>query len=224
MSINLMDAGLNVLQSAFFISNIDFANKIETASLLMKSVSALGEVVPTILPIPDDAPKEIPRIIINTKDNKFSLTVSLERIDFFIKDYSNGDIEEKYLNISNDIAAIILNNLKINIYRLAQICQFKQSFDSDALSTFRNKVSEDFINNAKEIQLHRLKLIKIDDYDVNQWLRLVSDHSNHENPILIINTDTNTVVRDSKSLYDIDKTKSFFRLSIDSTKELLAKL
>lgn len=83
----------------------------------------------TMLPIPDDAPKEIPRLIIPSKDN-FRIEISKERISLSFEnpkdseksiDDNKNDLKQKIKNILDtlkiDIAwtGLILRNLNENI-------------------------------------------------------------------------------------------------------------
>lgn len=228
MNKSIYELGINVLQSAFFINNINFLNKLDLANNFLKIINKLGEADPIVLPIPDDAPKEIPRILINTKDKRINLTISADRIDFVIKDIQLHEadlkLEEIYQTYTNEIASVIINELKIGVVRLAQISQFIQKPKGDILSSFKNKISDEFMNNARELQLHRLKVIQIDELSVNHWVRMISDNSKPESQVLVVNSDVNTTLTEKMDLFDIKKVEGFFKLAIEATKSSVNEL
>ena len=228
MNKSICDLGVDVLQSAFFINNINFSNKLDLANNFLKIINELGEAEPVVLPIPDDAPREIPRIIINTKDKKISLTISTERIDFVMKEIQlnedNSKLDTAYQKYTNKIASTIINDLKIGVNRIAQISQFIQKPKDGVLNSFKNKINDSFMSGATELQLHRLKVIKIDELSVNHWVRLISDSSKSESPTLIINSDVNTAVAENINFLDTTKINGFFKLAIEATKKTISYL
>lgn len=83
------------LQVALFTREpvlMDNLDKKETFSSLTSNLGEFdGQAL--ILPIPDDAPKEIPRITVNSGDGRYSINIALNRIDFFS---NNIDQNEDY--------------------------------------------------------------------------------------------------------------------------------
>ncbi len=107
------------IQIALFFQS-DFVGSFEEFSLKLKT--KLGESkITQHIPVPIDAPSEIPRLILPFE--KFNINVSKNRLDLFSKDISL--VEDVISNISN----VLLSELSIIIGRIGFV---KQSFiDSD---------------------------------------------------------------------------------------------
>lgn len=66
--------------------------------------------MPTILPIPDDAPPEIPTVIMQSSDGKYGCNIARSRIDFVIN-YNNSQSAsvqlEEFMERIRPFAALI---------------------------------------------------------------------------------------------------------------------
>ena len=71
------------IQLTLFPKNFNLVDKIKVANDLKVKMEGLFNGKSTILPLPIDAPLEIPRIILQSKDNFFGCNIAIPRIDFF---------------------------------------------------------------------------------------------------------------------------------------------
>jgi len=85
-----MDFYVSNLQTAIFITNLDFSNKIGFISQLNQETDNLFDGDPIILPIPNDAPPEVPRIILKSQDDSYTLNLCQNRVDLF---YNERDLK-----------------------------------------------------------------------------------------------------------------------------------
>ena len=79
-----MEKTLESLQTIIFTDGFRLNNEYEKSELLLKIKEELGDLFdenPTIIPIPNDAPSEIPRIILNNKNASLSCNISLSKIE-----------------------------------------------------------------------------------------------------------------------------------------------
>lgn len=221
---------VDILNSAFFIGNVDLSNKLDIASKVNSYLKNLFDGDPTILPIPNDAPFELPRIMLNSKNKLFSCNISPQRVDFIVnksKAIASGNkevnAEDAFIKYTNMITQMILEELKWSINRLALISQCKSRPAGGVIPFLQKMLTDDFSKSAKELQLHSLKTIEINDFKVNYWLRLISQNSGTEKEFLLIASDLNTSQTEK---YDVNKdsSKVFFKAVLEVTKDTLLKI
>ena len=103
-----MNKEITQIQIAWFFSDI-YKGNLEEFSLRLKS--NLGESKLTqLLPIPNDMPNEIPRLVLTYE--AFNLNVAKNRLDIFFKDFSM--MKEKI----SKIGKVILEDFKIKVGRV----------------------------------------------------------------------------------------------------------
>lgn len=213
-------------QSAFFVSNIDLSDKLDVANKVKKELDILdGD--PTVLPVPNDAPLEIPRIILTSKNKAFSCNISPERIDFVINQLKvtelNIDLEEEILKKSDILSKLIHKSLNWSVHRVALISQFKYKPEAGALSFMKNLLSEQFGADSAELEIHRLKHIKVGTFKSNQWVRFLSQNSGTPNEFIHILSDINTLKTEKYSFTE-ESSKLFFNSALTITKDTLKEI
>ena len=142
------------LQLALF-----FQNHISRPDTLMNSVnSAMGnlfDAMPHILPIPPEAPAEIPRVQMRSESNKYNCNIACSRIDFIL----NGDFRDEIIwpELTRDFIA----KLKIfveSIFNQSGIIRFGLigNFfipDKSASTSMTKKYLKVDLSSAEEINL-----------------------------------------------------------------------
>lgn len=142
------------LQLALF-----FQNPISRPDNLMSGVNSsmgnLFDAMPHILPIPADAPAEIPRVQMHSESGKYSCNIACSRIDFIL----NGDFRDEvaWPDLTRDFLAkvklfigYVFGELKIN--RFGLIGNFFIP-DRSATTSMTRKYLKVDLNSAEEINL-----------------------------------------------------------------------
>lgn len=214
------------LQSAFFVTNVNLSDKLDVANKVKKGLGMLdGD--PTVLPVPNDAPLEIPRIILTSKNKAFSCNISPERIDFVINKSKiselNINLEEEALKTSEILSKLIHKSLNWNVHRLALISQFKHKPEVGALNFMKNLLSEQLGVDSAELEIHRLKHIKVGNFKSNQWIRFLSQNSGTPNEFIRILSDINTLKTEKYSFTE-DSSKLFFNSALTITEDTLKEI
>lgn len=192
---------------------------------------------PIILPIPQDAPAEIPRIQLNSQDNKWSLNISLLRTDLIYTDLAislPSIIDDSKFS---DIAANFLSRYKekfdIRVQRAAFVCE--RILPDDHASNFivsnfcKDELAQEGrpFNNVNEFELHSLKTYKWEDYHINSWVRIMSRDLMFEKnePVLLIQNDLNTLSPelDPQRNFSKEEIEMFFQKIPDHLQEILSK-
>ena len=76
-----MDFFVARMQVVLF-GQVVLGKKVQAAAELTNQLADLFDEEPILLPVPDDAPVEIPRIILRSKDGRHSSNISLNRANF----------------------------------------------------------------------------------------------------------------------------------------------
>ena len=223
---NRLNLETTTLQSVFFVTNVNLLDKLDVANKVKSGLGILdGD--PTVLPVPNDAPLEIPRIILTSKNKVFSCNISSERIDLIINKSkvteSNIDLEEEILKKSEILSNLIRKSLNWSVHRLSLISQFKYKPEVGVLNFMKNLLSEQFGADSAELEVHRLKHIKVGNYKSNQWVRFLSRNGGAPNEFIHILSDVNTLKTEKYSFTE-DGSKLFFSSALIITKNTLKEI
>jgi len=194
------------LQSAIFIPILDLTNKIGFANQLIQDTGGLFDGDPIVLPIPNDAPPEIPRIILKNKSESYSLNISQNRIDLFFNEKSLknnlptrelSDVNQEFLDKTNLIIRSILKTSPTRVARLGFIVTLQGKI-ADKATAFVNKLyikQRKSFENLYDVNLGLLKKEKVDRLDSNIWFRvnpLRKQGDPSDNKIVTVQFDINT--------------------------------
>ncbi len=211
------------IQAALFIASIDLTNKITVANELKSSLIKIFNGEPLILPIPDDAPPEIPIIILKSKDESFALNIARSRIDLFFKNIRNADISvdsvsSDLLALINDISRILFKKFSCTINRMGTIATLSLDKEDSVTDLVSHLDGKYFNASGKcEAQVHLLSKEDLGEYQVNNWVRVVAQDHEPRNDKLLVVTDINTQ-REAIRNYDLDKIIHFFKLAFTQIK------
>lgn len=170
------------LQATLFTPNLDLSNKIVLAHQLINDTKGLFDGDPVILPFPSDAPNEIPRIILKSKNDSYSMNIGPIRFDF----YYNGEIKDglptkgisiikrPYLDNIKSVVESVKKTTGVKIARLGFVPTLQTKITTSA-SRFisgsylkQGRVTKDIY----DMNLGVLKRDKIGKRDINVWFRI----------------------------------------------------
>jgi len=221
------------IQFAIFPKNFSISDKIKLATGLREKTGDLFDGEPTILPLPIDAPLEVPRIILQSKDGLSRCNISLRRIDVFLG-YKKGVVDNiaRAKGITNTITDYFITDCGINIGRIGFVATFLSEFISDANEFIKEKL----FNNSKFINQTKIRNISavinnafsIEKYDLSRIIKIDTLRKvgiQNSNAILVM-SDANTVIEKfseyNLSLLDINKIIE--TISLDLVQEKLNDL
>jgi hypothetical protein len=179
------------------------------------------------LPIPDDAPKEIPRLVFNDSKKRYKFDIAVSRSDFNIflnKDYEIDTNLDNIVNFYYDLIKVYNKCTKARIGRIALVSTKyieKENPSNILVNFFCNKninVNKQF-KDLNNFELHFRKVVQINNYKINNWTRIKNTKINFKNrkdieSILIIQ-DTNTLPEELElKNFAISDLKKFFKLTL----------
>lgn len=133
------------------------------------------------VPIPDDAPEGIPRIILNSKDATIKCEIARNHFNMFCGAGDDLYIDtqiEGFLDFCHKVVETYATYTKATIGRLGIIINkyIDQANPQDTLAGrfCREKWLKEVFTNLSEFEIHSLKKIKLDEFMVNSWVRCKS--------------------------------------------------
>lgn len=184
---------LNTQLALFF--KTDFTGAFENVSVKLKN--KLGESnVTQLLPIPKDAPSEIPRLMLNY--NKYNINVSKNRADIFTKDWASC-----YPAIK-DIIETFIDEINIPVNRIGYIrTYFEDKSLDDLVQIIRSeKISQQRLKELKLMLNVPVELMhfKCNNIEGLEYVTVIKTNSNGvEESVngIIVNRDINTVAEEN---------------------------
>jgi hypothetical protein len=206
MNIEIISAQLVIYSPGIVITN-----KLKVANAINDNLSYLFDSDPIILPLPEDAPPEIPRIQMFSKDKRYSLSIASNRIDFIFqykeedeKSFSISGFFEKFLTIFQYFS----ENLHTQFTRSAMVTNWIIELENISAAEFLlDKYIQDKTPIVKpcELELHYLTKGFAAEFEINKWVRIRSARKMGEpekNNLIVFLVDINTI---AEKIYEFDK-------------------
>jgi hypothetical protein len=206
MNIKIISAQLVIYSTGIVITN-----KLKVANAINDNLSCLFDSDPIILPLPEDAPPEFPRIQMFSKDKRYSLSITSNRIDFIFQ-YKEEDEKlfpipgffEKFLTIFQYFS----ENLHTQFTRSAIVTNWIIELENiSAAEVLLDKYIQDKTPIVKpyELELHYLTKGFAAEFEINKWVRIKSARKMGEpekNNLIVFLIDINTI---AEKTYEFDK-------------------
>lgn len=194
---------ISSIQASLFLSSFVFS----TSKILKTALEASSELLdgdPIVLPVPDVAPHEIPRIILKKKDNTMRLELSPLRFNFFRIKTGDGDkiLANEFLNTANKLLSEMVENIGSGVVRMAVVlerfCLIEEAASAIAAHFCKSDFMSEPFDRPSEFELHSMKKYKfLDSFEVNSWVKIKSGilQSKKEihRPVIIAHHDINTL-------------------------------
>ncbi|KKP96423.1 MAG: hypothetical protein UR99_C0018G0012 [Candidatus Moranbacteria bacterium GW2011_GWD2_36_12] len=195
-----METKIKQIQAAVFIRNFNISNDLERASLLTE-INQHANIIfngpPTQLPIPNNAPPEFPRFILNSADGKFSCQIALSRVDIFYKipDVHTEDFEQ-LLNTQKNNTENIFNFLVskgVIVDRIGFIAAAEKILtpgEGNSIDYLRNNfIREGRFGSPKELLFNYNHSGRSENFEMNNLISINAK----ENASIVLQTDVNTI-------------------------------
>jgi|GEM_PF-1592395 len=143
----MLNFKIKKIQFALFPKNFNPVDKSKIAQDIKIQTNNIFDGEDTILPLPIDAPFEIPRIILKSKSGNLSCNISLSRIDFFRNTNSEdklSDIKDELIKTISQISSYFIDNSSVLIGRMGFVVDFNFNTGEDGGIKFlkRNLLKE----------------------------------------------------------------------------------
>ena len=187
---------------------------------------------PTSIPLPDNAPPEIPSIILTSNDNSLKMNVSRQRTDISWNRTSsevNPDVRA-VVDEMNDILRDIIKDQVVSADRLAFILNRFAPVEDTAKVLAAHFCKDEWLTTVlkqpEHFELHVLKrhALATGQFNVNNWFRvrtgrLVADSKS----AVLVQQDINTIAEEPESQrFEPEQIQAFFHEAIELDDQVLA--
>ena len=190
------------IQASLFITNFIFSTS-KILKTVLDHCSDQFDGDPTVLPLPDDAPMEIPRIVLERKDKSMKLEISPRRLNLFrIKSQDEDKISpKKFLGTEAELLVKLIKDIRADCERMAVVlerfCPKKEPAKDIAIHFSKENFMKEPLDRPNAFELHSLKKYTfLDSFEVNSWVRIKSGRVQPEigvfRPVIIAHQDINT--------------------------------
>jgi len=221
--INFMESSdIESIQASLFIANFTFSTS-KILKTVLDHCSSQFDGDPTVLPIPDGAPIEIPRIILVKTDKSMKLEVAPTRLNLFrykIKD-SDRISPENFLNNEAELLNKLIADIGADCVRVAVVLHRfspkKEPAKDIAIHFCKKGFVEEPFDRPSAFELHALKNYTfLDSYEVNSWVRIKSGKIKNEKgvsfPMVSAQQDINTLAEPiNEKVYSSEDISTFFK-------------
>lgn len=205
------------------------ANKI-LANLASK-FSNIFDGTPVALPLPQEAPKEIPRLILSSSEGKLKLEIAASRVNLFRfrKEDDTVILENDFLKTCIDVFNEYINFTSAKVGRLAIVAVRFLEDTNPGLTLAKHFCQERWLiepfNRPENFELHSHKKYELDTFRVNSWVRCKSGFLKQRNvPIILVEQDINTLSEEIETKeFNIEQIKDFSNLAKEEQKSILNK-
>lgn len=183
------------------------------------------------IPIPGDAPKEIPRIILHSADGKFKLEIAESRVNFF-RYRQDGDVKvdiDQILNLYSRILREYKDCTQATIGRLALVVvKFLEQEDPGLVlaSHFcKDKWIIEPFDRPENFEIHSHRKYTLEGFNVNSWVRCKTERLARDNePIILVTQDINTLAEEwEKRNFSFEQVEAFLEIAYKEQEQILRK-
>lgn len=213
-------------QTVLFTPDLNITNSLKVANVVGNILGNHLNGETSLLPIPQNAPADIPRIILSSSDGKWKLNISLQRTDLFYNNppesYGEAVSIREYSEISSKFFGRYQKELDLRVQRLAFVTD-RLTIRDDALDYVLEKFcNEDQIKKgrpfyrAKRFEIHSLKKYDWAQFHINSWVKLkflpIKTQKNETTPALLVSNDLNTLSPDEDpgATFEVNAVEQFF--------------
>jgi hypothetical protein len=197
------------VQGAFFVRDLDLANPLGLAQGLNSACGNLFDGSPAVLPVPQNAPPNVPVIVLKTRDERQHLNVAHDRLDYrhLLRGPKPVTLPEVWGMcdvILGQIAEYLTVKQPTVVWRLGLVVQLFAKLDLSANAHLQAAyLREGVFDGASDVHLNALHRTSVADIAVNRWIRL-KPVRNKENPdddsAMIAEIDINTPAEQQAAL------------------------
>jgi hypothetical protein len=233
----MLDFRIYKFLASVFTPELNISSSLKIANLVANLLGKyLGE-TPSILPIPQDAPPEIPRIIFSSPDKKWKLNISLERTNLFYETPPTSTDKvistDEFSSIASGFFENYQKGLDLRVQRIAIVTE-RLAMLEDALDYVLGRFCNEkqitkgrpFFN-TKRFEIHSLKKYNWEKFSVNSWVRTkflpVKIGDGETAPGILVINDLNTLSSDEarEASFSADDIKAYFEKAPQHLRKIL---
>lgn len=228
--VNIDNFKIGSLQVSIFTPEVLFSK----TKILERMMSCFGDHLDgdtVSIPIPGDAPKEIPRITLCSGDGKLKLDIAESRVNIFryLNDNEAGVDTNEFFDFSLRIIREYKNFTRSIIGRLALVTERFISNQKPA-STLADyfcgrKSAKELFGQSLNFEIHSHKKYRLKEFNINSWVRFKTGTlKKNSKPIILVMQDINTLAEELEETdFGIEQAEIFLRAAYKKQEQVLCK-
>ena len=203
----MLDFRINRFLASVFTPELTIPNSLRLANFIVEIMGRYVGEEPSILPIPQDAPREIPRILFKSADSKWRLDVSLARTNLvYMVDPTSANermSEEEFSSVASNFFGNYQEEFSLVVQRLAFVTE-RAWIGNNALNYVQERFCKESqigesgpFHDAKRFEIHCLKKYSWEGFNINSWVRTkflpIKSGENETAPAVLVINDLNTL-------------------------------
>lgn len=182
------------------------------------------------LPLPEDIPSEIPRVILQSRDGVLKLEASPARVNSLVMQNVETQAEsEDLFNICIEVLEHYVRNTETQIDRLAMVLTRVYKTENPAqllIEKFcKTELQPVLFERSENFEIHNHKQFRLKDFNINSWVRcktatlLFSDTSV---PVIIVEQDLNTLTTEiEQRRFTYEDIRSYYKQALEEAQNIL---
>jgi len=216
-----MQAWANSVLSVLFFPPHDIPNKAGFVSNFL-DFTRVFDADPMILPI-GNAPPPVPRIVLKSRDERYSCEIALDRLSFAYNDTRQqkrtlDGLYPEYRETLHHVIVAAQAGIAVPIVRLGFVTRHTVELGSSANEWLRQTyIRPDRLPLAHETHLNVLHRLEMESFRVNRWIKIwtMRDPNEEQNdPALAVEIDINTFA-DEPTRFDRSAMVAFYLDAFD---------
>lgn len=210
----------NEVHSVLFFGVWGAPNPSRIIESIDRNLGGVFDAPPAILPVGDDAPREVPRFLLRSGDDRCVLHVGPERATLILR--QNEDIMERAQFLAKRLVEVALDSRWI-INRMGLVATGSSELKESVIQFLNKKYGlHGGPDTSIEVQLNWLHRLTWKSEEVNRWIRLANSESFSESTLLAT-VDVNLVPQPDREV-TVNDAGSFFRMASDMMIEEIDKV
>lgn len=179
------------------------------------------------LPLPEEIPPEVPRVILQSKDATYRLDVSPLRVTSYysMRDDKTQAEPEDILSNSIEVLKHYVEGMEAQVDRLAlvltRVCKAENPAKLIVERFCKPELQSTIFNKSENFEIHNHQRIEIQGFSVNSWMRCKTGAliiNNVPFPGVIVEQDLNTLVEELKQRrFKPEEIKKYFQVASAET-------
>ena len=195
--------------AAVFTPDLSEARSARFLNLALELLGKRLDGEPVILPIPQDAPADIPRVLLSSADKKWSLQISLARTNLFyeptIEDAVRVSVGE-FGSVASSFFRPYQEKLDLRVQRLALVTERISQEEAPASYIVDKFCKKELgqkggpFSNMRGFEVNSLKRYQWEGFKLNSWVKFRSAHRGTKPEdkfrVIVLQNDLNTLPYD----------------------------
>lgn len=192
----MIDLSFARLQTAIFLTALDLSRRLDLAVAVRQVTNSLLDADPLIVPLPDDAPPEIPRLHIKSHDGLWTCAITGGRVDLVhelppekLGSTTFDQAIREQAAVSKSIWNALQSGYSAAGNRIGVVALFLVAEDNPVQSVRARFLVPSDAPEPHELQIHALHRMTVGQDAINRWTRCVATASKN---VIRLEVDVNT--------------------------------